>query len=363
MSVKFSLLHMILPPLFWFGTAGSLALPVQAPSRDELIFVRDQASKLLDSQDASNRAWGAYLVGQNGLSELQPRLANLLDGIDASSVDECLIRSILDAEIRQGADLPTKILTKFYGRYPNEVTILFARSPEKNADAILPLFERERSVTARWLALGDLLLEGKAHDFPLVLMRQMQRIHLSITLTDLQEGGIGGSWGEGIDDLKVPIGFPPVCVYDLSNKPIRGSIVIATGTHTIYASRTIVYAGQGITIRNGGGLVSDYWDSNAYRFEYLGSILGLAQNDTAFSEHLVLRWNGAKQFIADVRSHCTGILQKYELIAALLQKKGLIARSDATDLQPEIALRISDLRKDKAVPLPEIQLPRVSVEK
>ncbi|MBZ5500454.1 MAG: hypothetical protein LAP85_29010 [Acidobacteriia bacterium] len=282
-----------------------------------------------------------------------------------STLDECLLRSMLGAEIRLGGDAPINVLTKLYESYPNEVTLLFARSSQKNADAILPLFEKEKTVTARWLALGDLLLEGKARHFPLVLMRQMQRIDLSIAVTDFAgEGGIGGSLGEGIDEFKVPIGFPPIAIHDLSIQPKRDATVIATGPRTIYANETIVHPGESITVRNGGGFVFDYWDSNAYRYEYLAAVLEeLPKYETAFRRHLNLTWNGQKQFIADVNSHCSERLQKYDLILSLLQKKDLIAPSDARTLQPKIILNISDFRRNKAVPLPEIHLPQVTVEK
>jgi hypothetical protein len=362
--MKLILLHILMQPLLWFGSIELQVPSIQGTTRDELASIRDQASKLLDSQNASKRAWGAYLVGQNGFSELEPKLQRLLGAIDAFGLDTCVVRSMLDAEIKMRTPLPQEILTKIYSSYPDEGTILFAQSPSRYPRSILRLFQGER-VNARWLALGDMLLEMQAPGFPLVLMQQIKRIDLYVSVIDPKqgEGGVGGSWGEGIDELKVPIDFPPITVYSLSERPKRDAFIIATGPRTIFAIRTVVRPGGNTTIRNGGGYLNGYWDPNVYRLEYLSSMLAVPIDDIKFGRQTRIEWSGPEQFSRDVYSHCNQILQKYDRITSLLQDKGLLTPSDVSSLEPSIRLRISDFRKDKTRPLPEIQLDKVIVEK
>jgi hypothetical protein len=323
----------------------------------------ESAAKLLDSQDFSERAWGAYIAGENGFSELQPKLQGILeDGI--ALTDQCLVRSVLDAAIKMRADLPSKTLAAIYRRYPDETTILLAQSPQRHTDLIISLFQGQ-GVSTRWLALGDLLLGAKAPGFPLVLMQDLKQMHITVSVHDPNDagGGIGGGWGEGIEDFKVPIGYPPVTVYSLSDRSSPDAGIIAKGPRTIYAIKAVINPGASARIQNGGGFISDYWESNAYRLEYLSSMLDLPKDDIQFNKHFTMVWNGPAQFAQDLTLLCDRILEKYDRILALLLDADLISRSEAETLESSIFLKFSDFRRDKNIELPEIDLNRVLIEK
>ena len=215
--MKPSLYRCFLGLVLWSGNLAFQVAWAQTSSSSELATIANRALLLLNSPESAKRAWGAYLVGQNDLSELEPRLRQLLDHMD--KVGENEIRSILDAEIRLGTKLPPETLKMIYIRYPNEATVLFSRSPIEYAEVILPFFKEEPVISTRltrWLALGDLLSEAKYPEFAKLLMWQMQNINLSVSVVD-HLGGIGGGCGLGIGgkEIKVPGDFPPIAVYDL----------------------------------------------------------------------------------------------------------------------------------------------------
>ncbi len=355
---------LLLQSLVWFGgTASRTSSLVAGPAHDERASVLDHASKMLDSQDVRERAWGAYLAGQNGLSELEPELESILEEAGTSGHDESLVRSILDADIQMRAALPAKILASICDRYPNETTILLAQSPQDYTDLTLSLFQKQ-GVSARWLALGNLLLQTKAPGFPLVLMQGMKQIPIVISVHDPGDGGggIGGSWGQGVGNFTVPVDFPPVAVYDLSDRPDSDATAIAAGPHTIYAVKTVVHPGESIRVLNGGGSIADYWEINAYRLEYLLSFLALPGDDIRFNKYFSLDWRGPGEFAEEVRSLCSRTLQKYDQILTLLQDRNLVAPTEIKTLEGEISLRITDFRQDKTVAVPNIHMERVTVE-
>jgi hypothetical protein len=57
--------------------------------------------------------------------------SHIFDKPDKSESNECLVRAILDAEIKMGATLPENILQEIWDSYPNEATILLAQAPRK----------------------------------------------------------------------------------------------------------------------------------------------------------------------------------------------------------------------------------------
>jgi hypothetical protein len=207
---------------------------------------------------------GAYLVGQNDLSELEPRLRQVLYHMNDFGENE--IRSVLDAEIRLGTKLPSEIVKMIYFSYPVEATLLFSRSPSEYADVILRFFE-EAPISARWIALGDLLSETKSPEFAKLLMRQMQRIDLSVSVVDPSSGGgTGGGCGHGISEIKVHGDFPPVAVYKLSVYPEHGALVLAPKPRPVYTLRNLIAPGERAPVNNLGEFICPYQAKRCGRY-------------------------------------------------------------------------------------------------
>jgi hypothetical protein len=120
--------------MFWPENLAFHVASAQTSAPNELATIADHALLLLNSPEPAKRAWGAYLVGQNDLSELVPRLRQLLDHMNEFGENE--VRSILDAEIRLGTKLPPETVKMIYARYPVEAALLFSRSPGEYAEII-----------------------------------------------------------------------------------------------------------------------------------------------------------------------------------------------------------------------------------
>ncbi len=345
-SLFFILLQaaILMPEAFGFQTPSNL----------------ERATQLLDSHDVRERAWGAYFAGQSGLSELQPKLKSILE--QAATSDECLVRSAIYAEIKMKDDLSTEILASIYHRYPDETTILLSQSPKEHIDLILSLFKNQ-SGSARWLALGNLLLQTKAPGFASVLMQELKQMHIVVFVHDPYDagGGIGGGWGEGIEDFRVPMGYPPISVYGLTDHLTPD--LIAKGPKPIYATETVINPGESAQLGNGGGRLADYWESNAYRLEFLSSWLDLPKDEIQFNKYFSMVWNGPVQFTEEITLLCDRILEKYDRILSLLLDAGLISRSEVETLESSIALEFMDFRRDKTIELPVINWNRVSISK
>jgi hypothetical protein len=67
----------------------------------------DSATKLLDSQDVRDRAWGAYIAGQNELTELEPNLPDHCLRCDPGmSYRSSLLHQEISIEFCQGHIFP-----------------------------------------------------------------------------------------------------------------------------------------------------------------------------------------------------------------------------------------------------------------
>lgn len=330
---------------------------------NEVATMANRALLLLNSPEPAKRAWGAYLVGQNDFSELEPRLRQLVDHMNEFGENE--IRSILDAEIRLGTKLPPETVKMIYARYPVEATVLFSRSPGEYAEIMLPLFEKEQ-IRVRWLALGTLLSEAKFPEFAKLLMLQMQRIDLTVSVVDPHSGrgGYGGGCGYGIEEVKVPEDFPPVAVYKLSIEPEHGALVLAPRPRPVYALRKLIAPGDKYTVDTGKcAILPRSADPVPYRVEFLASMLDGFLGEIKFDTQIDVEWSNSKQFSKKVENFCQNILNKYERLNSLLLEKKLMSPSDAQALQVHLFLKIEDFRKNKTHPIPEVHLDRVTVEK
>jgi hypothetical protein len=361
--MKTLLCRCLLGLVFWPGNLAFQDSSKQTFTPNELATIANRALLLLNSPEPAKRAWGAYLVGQNDLSEVEPRLRQLLDHMSEYGENE--IRSVLDAEIRLGTKLPPEIVKMIYVRYPVEATLLFSRSPGEYADIILPLFEKEQ-IRIRWLALGDLLSEAKSPGFAKLLMRQMQLIDLTVSVVDPHwgGGGYGGSCGHGGLEVKVPEDFPPVAFYELSDRPERGSLVLAPRPRPVYALRKLIAPGERASVDNGKCVIlPQSADPVPYRQEFLSSMLDVYLGEIKFDTRIDVEWSNSKQFSKKVETYCQNILNKYERLKSLLLDKKLISPSDAKAMEAHLFLRFADFRKNKTHPIPEIHLDRVIVEK
>jgi hypothetical protein len=231
--------------LLLFSGLQTPSFSTSEAAHDESVPVLERASKLLNSNKAADRAWGAYLAGQNKLKVLQPKLEELLQKTDRSQFEEVLVRrSIVDAAINMGAELPEEIINNIY---INDAVVLLAQSPQNYANAILSRFTNETN-SARWLALGNLLLEIKERRLPLALIKDMKVIPVTVRVHDPEDKGTGegSTGGPGYIGVKIPEGFPSLGIYQFTNTLFSGAVQavhIFMGPRTVYVTRRIINPG------------------------------------------------------------------------------------------------------------------------
>jgi hypothetical protein len=343
----------------------------------------DRASSLLNSREAADRAWGAYLAGRYHLTNLQPRLQNLLPEILASN-DQYLVCSFLEAEIQLGSVLSEEMMRTIYKGYPTEAVVIFSAAPENYRKLMLSLFQKE-TFSLEWFALGNLLLKIKEREFLMLMMMGIKQIPIDISVFDIfPNEGRGFTGGPGITPQKVPSSYPPCIYYALrahsSSLITDSSTDLQTyfpvtrdssvdlpfpGPTTVFAKRIVVHPGDAIFPEYVRSDFMRYIPPDIYKFrqQYVSAFLELPAEDVSLEQPLVLKWEGKAQYEAALTGHCRKILAKYDRIIALLLDRGLIQPSQAKTLEGSISLKIRDLRKDKTMPLPGIILNRVIIEK
>jgi hypothetical protein len=315
--------------------------------------LRDEAARLLKSDAAAERAWGAYLVGAHGLKGQAASLVELLtDTALGYGPEENLVRqAALDSLIRLDAKAPADALRPLYQSFPNEVVILMSRAPEEGREALLGFFAAP-APGARWLAVGNLLSEVKARGFAAVLLREM-RVEVNVVVLDVERdinyGGGGGGGGCGYGEEPTPAGFPPVGFYALTDEDMRGATVFAPGRRPAYYVRRPF---QGHCIYT----TLDGWEGrDTQRLEYVAELLGTTTDDLGFD---VRSWRtvvcrdarGCRRGLAALRRE---VEQAHAGLVARLVAENHLDAAEATGLQPDITFHLLDERNDKSSRLPE----------
>lgn len=219
-------------PSFWtpwhlvlaLGSPGQIGLQA---SRQPLPFSPPTAAAvpfLINSLNRRDQAWGAYLIGQHGLTQYVPQLLQLL--VPTSPLEpittelteaRALDRVILDTLIQLKAKVPGERLMSVYDDFRDEVVIALASSPKDNQEALLSLHDSPQSDT-RWFAICNLLASSRANGFAARLLRDIT-IKVSLLVSEKSHNALGvGGGGQGgvvgCGAFGMPKGFPPTSIYD-----------------------------------------------------------------------------------------------------------------------------------------------------
>lgn len=327
------------------------------PSFVRLGDVAAESARLLQSRSNRERAWGAYLAGRNNLRELAPALVEMLaDPILASGGREEWVtrQSALDALIRLDVEVDAGRLLPLYQIAPDEVTILLARSPQKNQTTLLSLFDEELT-DARWLAIGNLLAGARAQGFAARLLKGL-KVDANVFVFDREGphnigsnggsgGGCGGSFYMPDDD-----GLPPVSYYALTCDAERGATVVAPGRHVVYFVRSLATGGRG-----GCENWRPFHDRDDVRVEYLTDLLNTTEEELKFEAHpwreIVCKDAAqCRRALAGVRDEIAG---SHSALLTRLLGESLLDPAEASELKPDITLDITDYRDRKTFPLPD----------
>src|ERR1051325_5130220 len=232
------------------STYGQDPLPDAAGTRPDAAQneqVKGEVDRLFNSMLVKDRAWAIYLSGKYGLKENIPAILDVLQGTAgrAQEMDMLISHLGFDSLIQLDARVPAADLMPFYKLFPDAVTILLAKAPKENQEALLSLVRQIKPGEMNrqyWFAACNLLAENEARGCAAYLFGEMT-IDLFIQVSDSRSGegyGIASSAGCGFGSYRVPDDFPPVALYWLLDQAKAGAVVVAPGAHPVYYEREVV---------------------------------------------------------------------------------------------------------------------------
>src|SRR5215471_3000891 len=201
---------------------GVLAVTCEIAAAQPAQTVNDatrSATRLLQSSDAKEVAWGAFTAAQYDLGSAVPLLIAALQRDRSTDADTHGLTelAILDALVQLRAQVPADLLRSSLGRWPI-ATLVLLKDATGDPDAML--LERLRVTTdSEWQAIGNLLLRSKPPGLAYRLLEGL-RLELTVYVTDQPHVGFGGGMGTGTERgcnaaNAVP-GFPPLADYEFA---------------------------------------------------------------------------------------------------------------------------------------------------
>lgn len=319
-----------------------------APPFDEFA---QQVDRNLDSDDSRTVAWAAYNAGEYHLTSTVPKLQRILDSPPTSKAVErrALPDVVLDALIQLDAKLPASLVDRYVGERPVQAFVLLTNATGRES----VLLDRLKTSSGhQWFAAANVLLQDRASGLATHLLTTL-RLHVTVTVSDSDQhvgrgSGSGAAVGDGFGEN--PPGYPPRALYRFEIAPHAGFIVLSTGPHTVYYSRTIDTRLQfGVSeVRIGG-------PSDADRIEYLQAMLEPGTPPTLRAETDVsIRWSTADALIGSVEQLRSDIEHRYQFLVGALVRANRLPNDVAATLRPHVDVQVFDRRIDKSVPLPAI---------
>ena len=328
----------------WVGAFGGLLLALSAPviaaqSRTPGVErrsddPRSQAIALLQSADARQQAWGAWLSARNVLPEMIPLLQQVVSTRITSMVmaDAAAADQALDALIQLNAEVPPDLLLLVYERRPAQALVLLSKNREDVEDALLTLMRREGGLP--WFAAANLALARKLPRSAFVLLEGMQ-ITATLVVSEDGNNGLGpgsGGGSAGCGGIGRAEGLPPWPSFELTSFAASGVVVLAAGPTPIYYQRSVSRAGQTPAFRQ----VTMRGPSTADRLKYLAALAGFDASTLPLTgyESYPLAWQGPASVDAEVVRIREDVRRRYALLLKALMEARALAVEDANALQP-----------------------------
>jgi hypothetical protein len=326
-----------------------------------------RARQLLQSTQMIDKAWGAYFAGRLHSDELreplieQFRAADVLRDAPSWSEDHAFLLALFDAAIRSDITVPAELLQPFEEKWAYPVLILLARDGADSEDSLLRLSARE-SQGMVWLTANNLLAEKKSQRWFSRLLSEISVTHQFKVWDPGQFApGSGGATGGGVygdGGAAMPKGFPPITIYTLQVRSMRGSVLLARGPENVYYERTTVPTDKQV----GYGAAGPSFKPMEIRMGYLAQLAGKSTSEVAgvFRATSSFPYRGQEQFLQDVSQSLDA---QEEDIRALLQKIAECGLDVPSGVHLQIVPEVIDERNNRTEPLPpaaprEIQLTR-----
>jgi len=156
----------------------------------------------------------------------------------------------------------------------------------------------------------------------------------------------------------MPKGFPPITLYTLQQRSLRGSVLVARGPENVYYERTVVPTDKQIGIGSCGSKLN----RDEIRSEYLAQLANMTASEVGSLLHADASfvYDGPAAFQESVER---SLKSQEDDIRALLQKIARCGLDVPSDVHLQIVPEVIDQRGNRSDPLPpvaprEIQLTR-----
>ena len=343
--------------LTWSSTlllaAGAVSAQAVSTSAQEIA----RARQLLQSSQWIDKAWGAYFAGRLHSDELreplveQLRAAAVLRDAPSWSEEHAFLLVLFDAAIESGITIPAEVLQPFEEKWTALVLILLARGQDSE-DSLLRL-AGEKSPDIVWLTANNLLADSKSQRWYMGLLGTVSITH-RFTVYDPGFGqGSGGGTGGGVygdGGAALPKGFPPVTIYTLQTRSMRGSVLLAPGPMNVYYERTVVPTDKQVGFGSGGAS----FRRDDMRGAYLAQLAGMTSSEVRSLLHpeTGLEYRGTDAIRQSIEQSLDA---QEEAVGAMLQKIAKRGLEVTSDVHLGIVPEVIDERGNRGDPLPEIQ--------
>jgi len=323
-----------------------------APREDPIAQRRTVVGRDLESADLRTVAWAAYDAGRYHLTDTAPSLVRLLTSAPVTLDRErlALVDVVLDALIQLNARVPAADIVRFAEARPVQTLVLLTAATGRE-DVLVDQLAMSKGY--RWYAAANILLRDKSPGLARHLFSTV-RLELTIVVSEREpgagasSGGASAGVGDGIGEN--PPDFPPHAQYRFEAAARPGFVVLATGPHPIYYSRTVSTTLQYQTsFPEIGGPTDDD------RLDYLRALGSDTMMDVPLraESRAWARWTTAEAFPRRVEELRRDLERRYQYLQTTVMRATGVPLDAAAP--PRIAIRVEDQRTDRSVPLPEIQ--------
>lgn len=321
---------------------------------------KKEINDLLHSTVTKDRAWAAYLIGKNEITEMVPDLYKLAVSSQPES-DSYIYKvqaSALDSLIKLNASLPTEIAAKIYESFPNETLILLAKRPKENKQFLFSLLQKDVK-SFQWVTICNLLTKLKSPELATKLLGEVTLTatvdiyDTSSNLGGLEGGVIGGTYGHGIP-TQGERGWPPNTIYSLTDYAGNGNVVVAPGRHTIYYQTFVSKDGEPIGTGGSVGPIKRS-EKDDYIIDYLGELL-FASNDVKekIRPNFTIKLRQGKNYAKEIDNIRKEVAKGYRALVNKFAEKDLLTESPVSlSIKDRLEIKVRDFRGNKKIPLPK----------
>jgi len=325
--------------------------------------------RLLQASEPGRIAWGAWLAGEHGQREtgrlLLKRLADCTE-LEWSPAAWALQSALLDAAIRLGL-LPTSDnllqLADVHDAAVSTLVITHPRTPATTLLAIYDRYERESTYNVRaWLALGNTMQARKTAGFGMRVLaglRFKRRLRVWDRYGPYPPYRGPGGFLTGHGRLRIPEGFPPIAVYELSLQKHKENRFLALGPRPVFVSRHVetqrkYYSGVGGSpdrVDCALEWLAAWFSEPARAVEGRRTppdpVAVLPKEGT-----IDLRYTGRQPWKRELYTAQRALHERYFDMARALLRRGILREIEAVRLKPAFEFEVLDERVHTRRPLP-----------